>query len=363
MKANIRKRGSVWHLDQQIEGVRHRVSIGEGSKSWAQSRGNELVLKIVREGKAAAGARRSSLLLADLEAPWRGYATEQRSTLKHISSAWSNLCLISSRGLGVEAEAVRLSDLTREAVEKYRFDRIDAAEDECDQDRKERSVYSQWNQAKSVLQSRAVDHYRRKLKMVIPKSVEELREFKLPRPPAWRYVLPPAGLIEATEKAGAALDGDLRMIYRLAMNAGLRSREMAHMSKDWLEEIQPGQWGIAVVTRPDFRPKGSERRIPVPSSLAGDILARDAGPVLSGRTKSDREEMVRYDFSDWMRSIGWDRATWPKAAHELRKLYGSRVYSKLGPAYAQQYLGHASVDTTCRYYAALDAPMLVLEER
>jgi hypothetical protein len=64
-----------------------------------------------------------------------------------------------------------------------------------------------------------------------------------------------------------------------------------------------------------------------------------------------------------MRSLGWDRSRWPKAAHELRKLYGSRIFSQLGQAHAQNYLGHASIETTCRYYAVLEAPMLFLPER
>lgn len=363
MKATIRKRGEVWNLDHHIEGRRFRVAIGQGAKPWAQARANEILLKILREGAESPSAGKSACLLADLEAPWRGYATEQRSTLKHISSSWSSLVLIASKGLGVPAASVRLSDLCREMVEAYRLAKLETAEDECDQDRKERTACSQWNQAKSVLQARALDHYRRKLKMVVPKSLDELRDFQLPRPPAWRYVLPPAALVAATESAALTLEGDSRLVYRLAINAGLRSREMASMTRDWVETSASGQVVIAVVTRPDYRPKGSERRIPIPEGLARDLLARERGPVLSGRSYTEREDVVRYAFSDWMRAQGWDRVTYPKAAHELRKLYGSRVFSTLGPAYAQAYLGHASVDTTCRYYAALDAPLLVLPER
>jgi integrase len=64
-----------------------------------------------------------------------------------------------------------------------------------------------------------------------------------------------------------------------------------------------------------------------------------------------------------MRGIGWEREQYAKAAHELRKLYGSRVYSKLGAAAAQEYLGHASMTTTCKYYARLDCPMQLLDVR
>jgi integrase len=51
--------------------------------------------------------------------------------------------------------------------------------------------------------------------------------------------------------------------------------------------------------------------------------------------------------------MGWDRNEYPKAAHELRKLMGSRWYTELGAEVAQEWLGHESVATTCSFYTAL----------
>lgn len=362
MKATIRKRGAVWYLDSQVEGVRHRAAIGEGSKAWAQARGNELLRGLLADGNGAAGPRSLSVALADLEGPWRQYATGQKLTSKHVHSAWRSLVRVVRDGSAKVEGDLRLSDLNPQTVEAYRERKLAAAEDEVEQDRHERSVCSTWTQARSVLQPRALDFYRRRLQMVLPKSLDEMRGFQLPRAPAWRYSLPPAELIERTEAEGAKLDGDLKWVFRLALNAGLRAGEIVALTPDWVE-MHGEQAVIAVVTRADFRPKGTPRRIPIPASLGEDLLALPPGPVLSGRTKTEREDVIRYEFADWMRSVGWDRARYPKAAHELRKLFGSRVFSRLGSVYAQQYLGHASVETTCRYYAALDAPLLVLPER
>ena len=362
MKATICQRGKAWYLDASIDGVRYREVIGEGSKSWAQARANERARQIIKEGKEASGPRSLSKALADLEEPWEQYATGQRSGSKHVRSAWRSLVCVTAVGTGKAEADLRLSDLTPQAVETYREKKLAEAEDEVEADRHERSACSTWTQARSVLQSRAMDYYRRRLGMVLPRSLEEVRGFRLPRPPVWQYVLPPPDLVAATEAAGNLLQGDMKWVYRLALNAGMRSKEIACMRRDWVEE-RGGHYVVAIVTRPYFRPKGTERRVPIPAGLAADLLALPAGAVLSPKTQTDREDLVRYQFADWMRSVGWDRARWPKAAHELRKLYGSRIFSQLGQAYAQNYLGHASIETTCRYYAVLDAPLLVLPER
>ena len=56
-----------------------------------------------------------------------------------------------------------------------------------------------------------------------------------------------------------------------------------------------------------------------------------------------------------MRAIGWDAKTFQKAGYELRKLKGSAWFSdpELGPAVAQEWLGHKDISTTVKYYSAL----------
>lgn len=363
MKARIRKRGEVWYLDQMFERTRFRESLGRGSKDWAQGKANERFRELLIAGPSVK-ERRSALVLNDLETAWERYAKSARIGDRHRVGSWASFRRLFVRSSGMDADRLKLSDLSREMVEEYREMKLMDAEDEVDEDRKERSACSDWRQARSVIQSRALDFYRRRLELLVPDNLDGLQGFRLPRPPSWQYVLPPQSLIARTEREGSKLTGDLSLIYRMAINAGLRSGEMTFITGDWVEEVQ-GQPVIAVVTRPGFRPKGKDRRVPIPESLAADLRKFGSRPILSSPYKSYREEMIRYDFADWMRSIGWDRRQYSKAAHELRKLYGSRIYTnkQLGPAYAQQYLGHASIETTCRYYAAFDAPLIALPER
>lgn len=363
MKARIRLRNQRWMLDQMVEGVRHREALGRGSKDWAQGKANERLRDLMLAGPVVKECR-SALVVDDLQEAWKRYAISQRLSDRHRLGAWSAFRRVMCRGAGADGGVLRLDSLGPEVVEDYREFKLSDSDDEIDQDRKERSAYSDWRNARSVIQGRAMDYYRRRRELVVPGNLDRLRAFQLPRPPAFQYVLPPRELIEATEREAAALQGGMRMVYRLAMNAGLRASEMVAMTGEWVEDRQ-GQWVIAVGTRERFRPKGLARWVPVPDALARDCLSFGADPVLGLQTKTAREDLIRYEFSNWMRSIGWERRLYGKSAHELRKLFGSRIFTDrtLGPAYAQQYLGHASIDTTCRYYATLDAPLRALPER
>lgn len=75
--------------------------------------------------------------------------------------------------------------------------------------------------------------------------------------------------------------------------------------------------------------------------------------IVPGASPRVRENLVKRDFATWMRGIGWDVAQHPKAAHELRKLMGSRWFTELGAEVAQAWLGHKDISTTCRFCAAL----------
>ena len=355
MKITIRQRSRVWWLDQMVQGKRYRAPIGEGSRAWALSKAPALLAELMNAGDRQP---KSDLRVRDLERHWDKFC-EQRSGVedKTRKSNFGALKLV----FGPDTF---LRDLVPEMVEDWYERKLATAEDEVDEDRKKRSGVSMWNQAKSVLQVRALDFYRRKRGVEVPDAADRVAKFRLPRPPAWSYRLPPRELIARTEAEAAKLEGDLRMIYRLAMFAGLRAKEMLHLRGDWLE-VDQGVSVIGVVTRPGFRPKGTERWVPVPESLAVDVRSAGNDFVIGNDLSwTDRDELISRVFADWMRSIGWDRKRYSKAAHELRKLYGCRIYNdpKLGPHVAQKNLGHASLETTCRYYADTDAPLGVLEE-
>jgi hypothetical protein len=76
--------------------------------------------------------------------------------------------------------------------------------------------------------------------------------------------------------------------------------------------------------------------------------------ILPGGHPSGRSHLVNREFATWMRSIGWDRVTYPKAAHELRKLAGSMWYTHAGLQWAARWLGDTAA-TVDHYYCDLIA--------
>ena len=102
-------------------------------------------------------------------------------------------------------------------------------------------------------------------------------------------------------------------------------------------------------------PKGTERTLPVHPLVWQEISEFNRGDsfVLGDQSPNFRHDLVARRFSEWMRSIGWTADRFTKTNHELRRLMGSRWFTKVSPQAAQEWLGHASIETTCKFYAAL----------
>jgi integrase len=370
--ATVRKLASgIWQLDCQVGGKRYRKSLGAGSKNWAKAEADRVLFDMV-EGPA----RRYSTVTFDvLGEMWVKYSTcgaAKRGRLRETTVTDNMSALLSvARAVGLESSDL-VEKLTPEKVREWHRGAVAklGALDEVEEGRKVKSLYSKWNKAKSVVGRWAIQFYEDiGAKGLRPWAVS-LREVVLPVGYVESYSVPPGELVERTEIEGNALKAvnmPLWAVYKLAINLGLRSSEMVALRPEWAERSH-GKLVIAVIRRSDFRPKGTSRRIPVPESLWAELLEfqkAHGGEFILPGTKTARDNLIGREFAGWMRSIGWDAERYPKAAHELRKLFGSRVYSDpaLGPAYAQEYLGHGSVSTTCRFYAALDRVPVAMPER
>ncbi|MDD3276778.1 MAG: site-specific integrase, partial [Kiritimatiellales bacterium] len=170
------------------------------------------------------------------------------------------------------------------------------------------------------------------------------------------YMAPPAALVEETLKAARMLPEngrkDLYAVFVLCYEFALRAGEAMEARVDWISpdciEIKAGkQWSI--------RRRG--RKIPFnPETLADlkAVIRKGEDYILPGNNKTDRENLIKREFAAWMRALGWDADEYGHAAHELRKLKGSRWYTEQGANVARDLLGHTSVVTTCKFYAALD---------
>jgi len=364
MKSNIYKRPDTgkWVMRTMVDGERFTGTLGNGSQRWAQKAGDELLVNLLEERKPTAVCCTVKGLL-DL---WERYAESGRSrrgrlaktTVRQAKNAFEAIAVLGA-GLSMESD---LYLLTPAAVREWHGQELNKVARVSGQ-RRMASIYAKWVQAKSLIGQNAVIFYADQ-GLDVRDWARDLREVSLPKGKLPTYDNPAEALVRKTEKAGSELkesDPVLWIIYTLAINCGLRAGEIAAMRKDWVTESR-GVLGIALIDRGYWTPKwGTERFVPIHKNIWEDICKFSAGrdTVLPGKDYK-RYDLVTKDFAQWIKGLGWQTQ---KKAHELRKLFGSRVYTDLDPAWAKEYLGHDSLDTTTKFYAKLDRPWKLIEQR
>jgi integrase len=222
-------------------------------------------------------------------------------------------------------------------------------------DQTRRSVASNLRQARSVLRRALWEDYKQ-AGIRMPESVSSFIDQFVTRVPKKRYEMPPATLYTPTIEAGRKLTGTRGIIWTLAYDLGMRAGEIAAARWDWFEVDQtaagPRVW-MAIRRRADWAPKGTEGRVPVfPGVWARLEALRGAGSdyLVPGDTENAREDLVKRDFAEWMRGLGWETRM---CAHELRKLRGSWWFARYGIERAYEWLRHANMQTTLDSYAKL----------
>ena len=219
--------------------------------------------------------------------------------------------------------------------------------------RRARSLFADW--AMSAYQDAGLS---------LPRCVLEWKKSKPATVPSGKYRVPldHPQLVESTLEAGTRLTGKLGLAWLLCFEMALRTGEAKSVRLDWFNPQGNGHYRLDVITRPDqqFKVKGSDRQIAVHRDAFEKIKVfmtevSHTGPYVLPGLPTQRFDIVARDLATWMRDLGWKQDLFQKCAHELRKLQGSRWFSdpRLGPAVAQEWLGHADVSTTCKFYAAL----------
>lgn len=252
-----------------------------------------------------------------------------------------------------DADGLSTAVLTDKLVQTYRDSVLSArAKDEAAQDTARRSIRSTLRAARSIFARWVMAEYKG---LKLPDLDGFLHGASM-RVHDKLYMAPPAVLVQKTLEAARKLPEvgklDLFAVFILCYEFALRSGEAVAATKDWIGdgylEVKYGkQWTL--------RRRG--RKVPYnPETLADlkRVIRKDEEFILPGDSKTAREDLVKRDFAAWMRGLGWDVAEYDKAAHELRKLKGSRWYTERGANVARDLLGHTSVVTTCKFYAALD---------
>jgi len=373
---NLFTRNGVYYLQAQIHGKRYLRAIPWQTKSQAAKWVREFIIT-AKAGRAdlleASKARSSYATIGALIDTYLMGAQEQYAihghpqpmTAKH--NAHRLRYILRHAGYS-QVDRLSTQVLTRELAERHIAEAVrQAGNDFQMQTRARVSACSSVNQAKSIFTKWAVSYYANRINL--PPTVETFRQAGrgAKRP---KYVIPPQALREKTMAAAVELKNadqvDLFAVFLLCHDLGMRSGEAVAAQWSWFESCEvDGRLcrEIVIKRRADWKgPKNQvEHRVPIHDTTWADLtLCREqfaqtsdyqqAGFVLPGSTKNLRTELIERRFSCWMRTLGWDRRTYPKAAHELRKLAGSKWYTEAGLEWAAAWLGD-NPQTVYHYYA------------
>jgi len=361
LEKNIKRRGRTYYFCKMVRGKYIRQTLETEDIKVARSRAEDLLERIqagawdevARVKKFEAGVPSVEKLLE----AFREYGRHQG--LREVTvKDYVNALLRVLREVGhADPAAVRLTVIDAALARAFFKAYLDARGDSVSVRRSANKVH---RSARAIFSKAAMQWYAEN-GVRVPDGLRGFCETAALRVKPVEYELPSEALRDRTLTAGRALKDAVPSLYVpfvLGYDLGMRAGEMVGCSWDWFERGPRGHVLVMVIrARADgFVPKSARgRTLPVNAETMQELreIAGGRKYLVPGETLSARERFVMRSFSDWMRSVGWDRDKYPKAGHELRKLCGLRWFSELGPQVAQEWLGHRDVATTCKYYARL----------
>lgn len=264
------------------------------------------------------------------------------------------------RAAGVAARgsesAASITKLNADLIDQYKtatLRRAQQTEDDSQAQSAYRSANSILRQARSIFTPELVDHYRRKQNLNLPDLDPFLKTPGFERVAKTEYHAAPDPLITKTFAALDALhptDPNAYLAIWLTVGFGLRKSETAAVTPHSFHDIA-GRTVLRLVRR--F--KNDEHIITIPCQLdawqrlapqVAAALAAGRAHLLQG-TKTERTEETFRRISAWMRTLGWDTQ---KTHHEFRAWAGCQIAMKHGLLAARDFLRHASITTTEKYY-------------
>jgi integrase len=161
--------------------------------------------------------------------------------------------------------------------------------------------------------------------------------------------------LEKMDASSKAIGGATRRAYLLTRYLGMTPKEVAYCRRGWIED-RGDRHVMVLVERPseELTLKTGHKRgrvMALPTWMVPELMAAEDFMV-TGRTAGTRMKFMERNFNLWVREFLPDRRS---AAYELRRQAGSDMLNATGKiSVVQHMLGHASPQTTARFYAVYD---------
>ncbi len=371
MSKNLIKRGNIWYVAARVNGKRISKSLDTTEQTEALKRAHRL-LKALKEGKwelleDLQSKNASCMSVGEFVSKYRELGAErelatgkmrQVSVDANIYSLYHVIRIVTGIKETEELDKKLLNVLTPDLLEKFVAKTVSPG-NPMDTERQRRTAYSYVRSVKSMFTQWVTS----KLDGQLP----DLQKFLKCRPVEsmrMKYHLPPEELITKTITTARETlrkdKPDLYAVFLLCYDLGMRAGEAAQAQWSWItEQSREGKVCryMDISNREGFQTKSRRgRMVPISKSVYEHLMELKRPEdiwILPGGAPTPRSYLIKREFAGWMRAIGWDVHTYPKAAHELRKLIGSEWYTRFGVEVACNWLGHKSITTTFDYYADL----------
>jgi integrase len=360
---NLQKRHGVYYIRATVRGCRIYQSLDTGDQAVAKARAR-IILDHAQgqrwEDVEALKSRRPMATIGDVCAVYLDLAARHRaetgkpraSTAAGYVAQLQKLVAFVHDG---KAKDHPVSVLTRALLKDYTQRFVESyPEDAAARERARRTAAGTIRNARAVFARWALRDMEDRLELP---NLSEFLKCETVRAQKNKYRFPPRDLVDATLAGARALEADspaLFGVFLLCYYLGMRAKEAAGATWGWIREDGDKRL-MQIMRRADFEPKSRDRAVPMGRQVYERLVAlrRDGDEfMLPGGSPRARRDLVTRQFAAWMRSIGWTRAEYPKAAHELRKLIGSEWYTRYGVEVAADWLGD-TLQVTWDYYADL----------
>jgi integrase len=358
-----KKRSPFYTVRAQIKGVGHLLStetnIPAIAAKNAVARLNEIYAEHRGEGPASK-LRNEFATLGEILARYKTSSTAQDVTIKNNIYKFRRIAR-AGRNPEINYENIRTNELDSEQFGKYISLLKKEAEAKLALDpwalkRVNTTANSALRAVRSIFSKKILPIYQG-LKLPNPLPLADCAMLPTKIADTTYQPIDNNNLIALEEEINQLKSTNLELwkAYKLCSIAAMRRSEVEAMRREWVVKTKTG-WGIAIIQRPYFEPKGKQGTVPIPEFLAEELLKTPGEPldhIIQATSTTAREKMIRHKLSSLIKKHLPSGRRSKKTLHELRKHAGSIVASRDGGGLleARDFLRHKTQTTTDQSYA------------